>query len=142
MADHITNIESLIIPLFLTAILPMVCTIATFLFLAFVIKEKSRASEREAFHRNEVMQKIAASPDGASTVIEFLREERGLSEKKRQQKLRLNGLITAAVGLGLMIYLFARHYSDHDAYEHLIGVIPFLIGVAILIYSYWLAPKE
>lgn len=141
MDDHAAILSNLL-PILVAFVLPVVGTIATFAFLIIVVKARSSVREKEAFYKNEAIQRIAASPDGATAVVEYLREEKLQAEKHRREKLLLGGMITTAVGLGLMIYLFARHYSDHDAYEHLIGIIPFLIGVAMLAYTYWLAPKE
>jgi hypothetical protein len=53
----------------------------------------------------------------------------------------LGGLITLAVGVAMMIFIKA---VDHNPQEpsYLVGLIPLLIGVALLAYAYLLAPKE
>jgi uncharacterized membrane protein (GlpM family) len=48
-------------------------------------------------------------------------------------------LITAAVGIGVMVFLRA---INHDEPVYLVGIIPLLIGFALLLYGYFLAPKE
>jgi uncharacterized membrane protein (GlpM family) len=48
-------------------------------------------------------------------------------------------LITLAVGIGMMVFLKALERSEP---AYLVGLIPLLIGVALLAYSYVLAPKQ
>jgi hypothetical protein len=53
-------------------------------------------------------------------------------------------VITLAVGIGVMIFLHSVPISPHSDGDHsayLVGVIPALIGVALLVYSYLLALK-
>ena len=60
--------------------------------------------------------------------------------RHRRGGQRLGGLITLAVGIGLMVFLKAVATDEPGVY--LVGLIPLLIGVALLAYSYVLAPKE
>jgi hypothetical protein len=52
--------------------------------------------------------------------------------------MKIGGLVNIAVGVGLMIFL---HALVHDAPVYLCGLIPGLIGVALLTYALVLAPK-
>jgi hypothetical protein len=118
-------------------------SIALFSFVTILGWSDHRRREKEAFYKNETIKKISESTDGAASVLEYLREEKLQAEKKRREKIRLGGLITAAAGLGLMIFLFASNHADHDPDPiYLVGLIPLLIGAAMLAYTYWLAPKE
>jgi hypothetical protein len=119
-------------------------SIALFSFLAVAAWSDARRREREAYYKSEALKKIAET-QGAGAV-EFLREEalRRAEEKKdaaRRQRegIKLGGLVTSAVGIGLMIFLW-RLVDDEPVY--LVGLIPLLVGVALLAYSYLLAPKE
>ena len=122
-------------------------SIALFSFIAVAPWADARRREREAYYKSETLKKIAeAQGAGASSAVEFLREEalRRTEEKKntarhRREGIKLGGLVTAAVGIGLMIFLRA---IDRDEPVYLVGLIPLLIGVALLAYSYLLAPKE
>ena len=135
--DHILNPGNIMF------MVPIICTVAFFTFLSIAVWAKFRMREREAFYKNEAIQKIAASPDGASAIMEYMREEKALAEKKRREKLRLGGAVITAAGFGLTICLFAFERADHDPDpNYSVGLILLLIGVAMLIYSYWLAPKE
>jgi hypothetical protein len=53
----------------------------------------------------------------------------------------LGGLITVAVGIGLMVFINAVDRSDPTP-AYLLGLIPLLIGVALLAHTYVLAPKQ
>jgi Flp pilus assembly protein TadB len=132
------------LPLFLFL---SVTSIALFSFVAVAAWSDARRREREAYYKSETLKKIAeAQGAGATSAIEFLREEairRAEREKnaarQHREGVKLGGLVTAAVGVGLMIFLRAI-VDDEPVY--LVGLIPLLIGVALLAYSYLLAPKE
>ena len=118
-------------------------SIAFFSFLIALVTVNAKRSEKKDFYKNETIQRIAASPDGAASVLEYLREEKLQAAKKRWERLRLVGLILTAASPGLMIFLFFSNRADHDPDpDYLIGLIPLLIGAAMLAYTYWLAPKE
>jgi hypothetical protein len=48
-------------------------------------------------------------------------------------------LITAAVGIGFMAMVRGL---EREEPAYLVGLIPLLIGVALLVYAFALAPKE
>ncbi len=52
----------------------------------------------------------------------------------------MGGLITVAVGIGLMVINAVDRSDPSPAY--LLGLIPLLIGVALLAHTYVLAPKQ
>jgi len=53
--------------------------------------------------------------------------------------MKLGGLITTAVGVAMMIFL--RQMEHHEP-AYLVGLIPLLVGAAMLGYVFFLAPKE
>jgi hypothetical protein len=128
-------------PVAMTALaLGMVGTIATFGFLGVASWANARRREREAFYRHEVLKKLAdAGPDGSSAALEMFREQQRASDRNRLEFQRLGGLILAAVGIGLMALL--KGVARHEA-AWLAGLIPALMGAALLIYSYGLAPRQ
>jgi len=114
--------------------------IACFSFLAVAIWAKNRRIEREAYYKNENLKKIAeAQGPSANTALEFLREQEKIRAVRHREGLKLGGLVTSAAGLGFIPLLRAVH-PDHPVY--LVGLIPLLIGLALLSYAYILAPKE
>ena len=124
-----------------TAILiPVVGSIALFTFLSVATFVESRRRERESYYRSETLKKIAeSSGDGAKGAIELMREQQFTSAKRRIEGLKLGGLITAVVGIGVMVLLRGL-VTDEPVY--LSGVIPLLIGLALLTYAFLLAPKN
>jgi hypothetical protein len=121
-------------------LIPIVGSIALFSFLAVATWADARRKEREAYYTGETLKKISeSSGQGASAAIEMLREQQREAVRHRRDGQRLGGLITAAVGLGVIIFLRAL-VRDEPVY--LAGVIPLLIGLALLVYSYALASKE
>jgi hypothetical protein len=114
--------------------------IALFSFIAVAVWSDARRKEREAYYRSETLKKIAETQGaGASSALDFLREERKNAVQRRREGLKLGGLITVAVGIGIMAYGAPQGHRDPD---YLIGLVPFFIGVVLLVYAYLLAPKE
>ncbi len=114
--------------------------VSLFSFVAVAAYSDNRRKEREAYYRSETLKKIAEMQGaGAGTALEVLREEDRMVRRRRQEGQRLGGLITAGVGIGMMVFLRA---VEKEEAAYMVGLIPLLVGVALLVYSYVLAPKE
>jgi hypothetical protein len=111
--------------------------VALFAFIAVASWSDSRRKEREAYYRSETLKKVAESQAGAS-VLELFREEQRYADRKRREGLKIGGLLNIAVGIGLMIFLRSL---VHEEPVYLVGVIPLLIGAALLGYALFLAPR-
>jgi hypothetical protein len=121
-------------------LIPIIGSIALFSFLAITTWADARRREREAYFRSETLKKIAeSSGEAARSTMELLREQEKNAVKRRFEGLKLGGLVTAAVGIGVMALLRGL---VHDEPVYLAGLIPLLIGLALLLYTYFLAPKE
>ncbi len=119
--------------------IPVVGSIALFSFLAVASWSDARRKERETYYKSETLKKIAeSSGEGAKAAIELMREQEKSAEKRRLEGMKLGGLITAVVGIGVMVLL---HGLAHREPVYLAGLIPLLIGVAMLIYVFVLAPE-
>jgi hypothetical protein len=79
-----------------------------------------------------------ASGEGAKAAVELLREEERIKASKTHEGLKIGGLVNLAVGVGLMIFLRALVGNEP---VYLVGLIPGLIGVALLAYALFMAPK-
>lgn len=120
--------------------IPVVGSIALFSFLSVAAWSDARRKEREEYYRNETLKKIAeSSGEGAKAAIELLREQNNVVTKRRLEGMKLGGLITAVVGIGVMVLL---HGLEREEPVYLAGLIPLLIGLALLVYTFFLAPKE
>lgn len=114
------------------------------IFLPTVHWLDTRRKEREAYYRSEMLRRIAEAPaEGAKSALEWLREEERLkagrqveSQMKRLEGMKIGGLVNIAVGIGLGVMLWVLA-GPHGPY--LVGSIPFLIGVALLIYVFFMA---
>ena len=128
-------------PVAITALaLGMVGAIATFGFFAVASWANARRREREAYYRGEVLKKLAdAGPDGSTAALAMFREQQRAVDRNRLEFQRLGGLILAAVGLGLMLLL--KGVASHES-AWLAGLIPTLVGAALLLYSHVLAPRQ
>lgn len=123
-------------------LVPVMVSITLFSFLAIAIWSNARRREREAYYKSETLKKIAETQGtGAASAIEFLREQEKLSTRRRLEGLKLGGLISCSVGVG-MIAILASVPSTDGPQPKLVGLVPFLVGVVLLLYSYLLAPKE
>jgi hypothetical protein len=120
--------------------IPVVGSIALFSFLAVAAWSDARRREREEYYRSETLKKIAeSSGEGARAAIELMREQQKSVTRRRLEGMKLGGLITAVVGIGVMVLL---HGLEHEEPVYLAGLIPLLIGLALLAYTFVLAPKE
>jgi hypothetical protein len=105
-------------------------------FIPTVVWLDKRSKEREAFYKSETIRRVAeASGEGGKAAIELLREESRLERLKKREGMKIGGLINLGVGIGLMIFL--RSLNGEGLY--LAGLIPGLIGVALLVYAFFLA---
>jgi hypothetical protein len=122
--------------------IPVIGSIALFSFLSVAAWADSRRKEREAYYTSEALKKIAeSSTEGAKSALELLREKQKNALHRRLEGLKLGGLITTAVGIGVMV-LLRGIVEPKDGPVYLVGVIPLLIGAALLVYVFALAPKK
>jgi hypothetical protein len=120
--------------------IPVVGSIALFSFLAVASWSDARRKEREAYYRTEALKKIVESPgEGARAAVELIREQDRRAALGRRNGQKLGGLITFAVGLGLMLFL---HAVNREEPVYWVGAIPLLIGLALLVYAFTMAPAE
>lgn len=115
-----------------------VLMIAVFSFTAVASWAESRRKERQAYYRTELLKKIAESP-GESQVLEMLREEQRIGIRKRREEMKLGGLVTVATGMGLGVFLGAIQPREP---VYLVGLIPGLVGVALLFHVYTSFPRQ
>jgi Flp pilus assembly protein TadB len=116
--------------------------LSLFSFLAVASWADARRKEREAYYKSETLKKIAESQGaGATATLELMRDEEKRAAHQLREGQKLGGLITLAVGIALMIFLRGVT-GPTDKGVFLVGLIPALIGVALLVHSYFLAPKE
>jgi hypothetical protein len=120
-------------------LIPVVGIIAVFTFVAVAAWSDNRRKEREAYYRHETLRKLAdTGGDSAESVLEVMRQEERARERRKLEGLKLGGLITAAVGAGVMVFLY---YLAPEEEVYLAGLIPLLIGVVMLIYVFFMAPS-
>ena len=113
---------------------------AVALFVVFIPRHLDRYQrrEREAFYKAETIRRLAeASGEGAKAAMELLREQNRLEQTRKREGMKIGGLVNLGVGVGLMIFLRALVGNEP---VYLCGLIPGLIGVALLVYALFLAP--
>ncbi len=96
-----------------------------------------RRKEREAFYKADTIRRIAEAPgQGGNAAVELLREQERIASIKTREGLKIGGIINMGVGIGVTIFLYALL---HGSPVSLAGLIPALIGAAMLVYVYVLA---
>jgi hypothetical protein len=96
-----------------------------------------RRKEREAFYKADTIRRIAEAPgQGGNAAVELMREQARMASLKTREGLKIGGIINIGVGIGVTIFLYALL---HGQPVFLCGLIPALIGVAMLVYVYVLA---
>ena len=114
--------------------------VALFSFLSINAYVDGRRKERDAYYKSENVRRMTESQGaGAAAAVELLREEDRLRAWRRLEGIKLGGMITTAIGLGIMLFLGIG--DDNHLEGASIGVVPFLVGVALLLYVYRLASK-
>jgi hypothetical protein len=105
--------------------------VALFSFLAIASWSESRRREREAYYKSEAIRKLAdATPEIAASALDFLREQERIDKERVRAQIKIGGLVTCGVGIGIMVFLAAL---IRDAPIYLCGLIPLLVGVALLV---------
>jgi hypothetical protein len=107
---------------------------AVFGFISVVVWIQGRTEERELLYRSETAKKIADSGN-SDAALEYLRDVERADAAETRGNARIGGLVTIAVGVALMIFLY--HLIPGTA-VYLVGLIPLLVGVALLIASEFL----
>jgi len=97
----------------------------------------ARENRRGRF-RTEALGKIAGGAD-KDTMLELIREDDRRSRRRTREGLKLTGMITAAVGIGLTACLYVL---VQDMPVYLVGLIPGLVGAALLGYGFLVAPQD
>lgn len=106
-------------------------------FIPLVSWMESRRKEREAYYRGETLRRVAeASGEGAKATLELLWEENRQKQTQTREGMKIGGVINIGVGIGLIPFL--KMLLPNQA-VFLCGLIPMMVGVAMLIYVYVLA---
>jgi len=95
--------------------------------------------EREAYYRSENLKKIVESEGGAAAALEYLRDDERKAIRRSKQALKLGGMVTAAAGLGLAVFLYAV-IKDEPIY--LAGLVPALVGLVMIVFAISSAPND
>ena len=120
-------------------IIPVVAIISVFTFVAVATWAENRRKERESYYRHETYRKIMEQQgDAGKGVLALMREEELQQQRRRIEGLKLGGMITFVVGVGLIPFLY---FLIDDEPIYLVGIIPALIGLVLLVYGFFMAPK-
>lgn len=123
----------------LILLIPIVAIISVFTFVAVASWSENRRKERETYYRHETYRKIMeSSGNSTQAVVRLMHQEEMQQQRRRLEGLRLGGLITFVVGIGVMVFLYAL-IPDEPVY--LAGVIPALIGLVLIVYGFFLVGK-
>jgi hypothetical protein len=115
--------------------------IALYSYLSINSFVNGRRKERESYYRNETVRRLTESQGaGGDAAIALMREEDRLRTIRRLEGTKLGGLITTGVGIGLMIFLGIAN-DDNHLIGVAIGIVPLMVGLALLLYAYRLSPK-
>ena len=123
-----------------------VTMIVVFSFISIAVWTEARRKEREAYYKAESLRRVAEMPgEGARYVIEVMKEDERIrqaqqfaNEMKKGEGMKIGGLINIAVGAGLFLLIYFTSAQKGAAF---VGFIPGLIGVALLVYALFLAPR-
>ena len=124
---------------FIALLIPVVSIIAVFTFVSVAAWSENRRKERESYYKHETYKKLVEQPGESGDAVRSLIREEALQEwRRRIDGLRLGGMITFVVGIGVMIFLYAMADGEN---VYLIGLIPALIGLVLMLFGFFLAKK-
>jgi hypothetical protein len=107
------------------------------IFLPVTTWLESRRKEREAFYKSETLRRIAeSSPDGAKAALELMEQQNYNEQVKKREGIKIGGLVNIGVGAGLCVFLGIQTNWTGPTY---VGLIPGFIGVALLMYVFFMA---
>jgi hypothetical protein len=113
--------------------------VALFTFLAVTTWSENRAKERSEYYRHETYKKLAEQPsDQGAQVLEVMRTEERIKHRKMLEGIKLGGLVTTFVGIGLGVMLYTLAEPEVAA----VGLVPLGVGLALLLYATILAPRD
>jgi Flp pilus assembly protein TadB len=118
-------------------IVPAVAIVAVFTLVTVTTWSDSRRQERESFHRHELFRQMlerqgASVEEVRGAIVDLMREEETLRRRKQADGEKLGGLITAAVGISLGIFLY---FLAPGRPIFLFGGIPLAVGLMLLVHS-------
>jgi hypothetical protein len=117
---------------------PLVIIVAVFAFTGVLHWVDSSRKEREAYYRADTLKRLGEAPgEGAKAALELLREQDRLKRINAREGMKIGGLVSVAVGAALCIFL--RFVAGSASGSWLVGLIPGFIGIALLIYVFFLA---
>ena len=123
----------------LAVFIPIVLFVSLFTFLVFSVWFGTRQKEREAFYKSETLRRITeSSGEGAKAAIDLLREEERLKRIKAREGVKIGGVVCIGAGVGLTALLLTLEGARPGS-PYMVGLIPALVGVALLVYVYKLA---
>lgn len=117
--------------------------VAVFAFLSIVAWVTAPAKERQARDRFALLKALAEQPgENARRVLDLLEQEdkeRALKKARDERRSWLDGgIILIAIGLGLTGMLMAHGGLD----DWSAGLIPFVLGLALMLIGYFRGSKE
>jgi hypothetical protein len=133
-------------------LMPAIIVIAVFTFLSIAAWSDARKKEREAFYRSEVRKKLIEKWGGTNTeqlmeilrddpehsrvrqLFDLARDDQPYDPRRRRDRFILAGLVTAAAGGGMWIVFSVMPFGSRVSH---IGILPLIVGVALLIYAFF-----
>jgi hypothetical protein len=91
--------------------------------------------KKHQYRRRATSHGRGATP---AAVQEFVNEQQANVMLRRREGIKLGGLILLGSGVGIEIFLAD---APGPTPIHLMGTIPFMIGLAMLSYVYFMSPK-
>jgi hypothetical protein len=97
-------------------------------------------AQAKAYYKSETLKRIAElkGPD-ADAVLAAMREDEARAFRRAREGMKLGGLILVATGTALLFFL---KVMVPDMPVYLSGLIPMLVGVALLAYALLFARNE
>ncbi len=87
---------------------------------------------------NDAYRKIYEPPGSGTDSVPVLWEQENRRRQEQIEGYKVGGLITVAAGIGICPFLY---FVDPGSSVWVVGLIPLMVGLALLLYGFILAPR-
>lgn len=107
-------------------------------FVVVMVWLGQRKRERAAYYRHEMERRLIEKGEATQgSLLEMRRAEHRQEWKRRREGLRLGGLLSIAMGVGMLMAAWQMEEIGLRS-----GWIPLVIGLVLFAYGQWISPKQ
>ena len=119
-------------------ILPAIAVLAGGALIGIAIWAGLRRRERELHYKHELLKRFVDKGADREEVASLMREQSNNAWASKREGIKIGGIVNLLAGLGTM---YGLTFIEDEAIWR-VGAIPALVGLGLLIYATWMAPRQ